>query len=142
MRYAAALLAATAAVAHAHAFAQQRAMVAAPARFYVTLSGGESRTGDALVSSTESAITNATGIHSDFDSKDTAWKAGAGYRLLPWLSLELDYADLGRATVQTSLTASGVPAALTIDRKVDGWGASAIFSWPLAPAFAVYGRAG
>jgi hypothetical protein len=142
MRHAASLLAAIAAMAQLHAFAQQGAMVPPGARFYVTVSGGEARTSDALVSNTESAITNATAVHSDFDSRDTAWKAGAGYRLLPWLSLELDYADLGRATVQTSLTASGVPAGLTIDRRVDGWGASALFSWPIAPAFALYGRAG
>jgi hypothetical protein len=136
------IAAAAAACASLHAAAQSAPEPWWQHRFYLEASGGQSKTSDDLVSQTESAITNGSGIRSDFDSKDTAWKAGVGYRLLPWLALEVNYADLGRAKVATTLSASGAPASIDIDRKVDGWGVDAVFSWPFAPAFSLYGRAG
>ena len=135
------LLAVIAACGASAAYAQ----VPAPApyaRWYIQASGGEAKTSNELVRNREDTIVNGSGIHSDFDSKDTAWKVGGGYRVLPWLALELNYADLGSVKLNTSLTAAGLPAGITLDRKVSGWGVDAIFIAPLAPAFSIYGRGG
>jgi opacity protein-like surface antigen len=136
-----ALLLVTALAAAADAYAQ----VPPPppqGRWYVEASGGQSKTSDELVRNRESTIVNGSDIHTDFDSKDSAWKVGGGYRFLPWLALEVNYADLGRVKLDTSLTAAGLPAGIAIDRKVSGWGADAVFSAPVLPHLAVYGRAG
>jgi opacity protein-like surface antigen len=111
--------------------------------WYLEASGGEARTSDQLVRNRESTIVNGFDIHSDFDAKDAAWKFGGGWRALPWLALELNYADLGRVKLETALTGpTGLPAGIAIDRKVSGWGVDAVFSVPVAPRFALYGRAG
>lgn len=116
---------------------------AAPyARWYVEASGGQSKTSNELVRNREDTIVNGSDIHSEFDSKDTAWKFGGGYRFLPWLALEVNYVDLGSVKLDTTLTAAGLPASIAIDRKVTGWGADAVFSAPVMPVLSVYGRAG
>lgn len=133
------------AVIPAFAWAQAYAQVAPPApygRWYVEASGGQSKTSDELVRNREDTIVNGSGIHSDFDSKASAWKAGGGLRFLPWLALELNYVNLGRVKLDTRLTAAGLPAAIAIDRRITGWGADAVFSAPVMPALSVYGRAG
>jgi hypothetical protein len=112
--------------------------------WYVEASVGQARTSDELVTNRESTIVNGSHVHSDFDDTDTAWKAGIGYRILPWLAVEANYADLGRVNLRTSLLGGDppLPAAIALERKVTGFGADAVFSAPLAPAFAIYGRAG
>jgi hypothetical protein len=131
-----------AALSCAQAYAQAPSFAPQP-RWYLEASGGESKTSDQLVRNRESTIVDASGIHSDFDSRATAWKFGAGVRVLPWLALELNYADLGSVTLDTSLTgAAGIPAGIRIDRKVSGWGVDAIVAAPVAPHFSVYGRGG
>ena len=126
----------------AQAYGQAPAFPLQP-RWYLEASGGQSKTSGELVRNRESTIVNGTDIASDFDSKDAAWKLAAGMRVLPWLAIELNYADLGRAKLETTLTAvSGGPAAIAIDRKVSGWGLDAVFAAPVAPRFSVYGRGG
>lgn len=111
-------------------------------RWYLEASGGQSTTSNELVRNRESTIVNGADIHSDFDSKDSAWKFGAGFQFLPWLALEVNYADLGRVRLDTMSSGGGVPGAILIDRKVSGWGADAVFAAPLGPRFGIYGRAG
>jgi len=135
-------LAVAGALACAQAYAQAPAYPLPP-RFYLEASGGQATTSNELVRNRESTIVNGTDIHSDFDSRDTAWKFGGGWRLLPWFALELNYADLGRVKLDTMLTSpTGAPAGISIDRKVTGWGVDAVFMAPIAPRFGVYARAG
>jgi hypothetical protein len=135
------------------AFALASALCALPAAgqgtawrpgWYIEASGGEARTSKDLVTNRESTIVNASAIHSDFDRTDAAWKAGVGMRLLPWLAVEANYADLGRVHVHTSFLggAPALPAEFVLDRKISGFGADAVFSAPIGRGFAIYGRAG
>jgi opacity protein-like surface antigen len=116
----------------------------AQAQWYGTVSVGQSRTSRDLVSNRESTIVNATNLQSDFDAKDNAWKAGAGFRINEILAVEVNYADLGKSSVVTTMLAGDAPAfaAIAIDRKISGFGADLVVSAPFAPRFTVYGRIG
>src|SRR5947209_12862444 len=70
--------------------------------WYIEASGGEARTSSELVNNRESTIVGGSAIHSDFDRTDAAWKAGVGMRILPWLAVEANYADLGSVHVRKS----------------------------------------
>jgi len=114
------------------------------AGWYVGISGGESRTDKELVHNRESTIVNATDIHTDFDATDGAWKALAGYRVNEWLAVEVNYADLGKSSMVTTMLGGDAPAfaAIAIDRHIKGYGADLVLSGVLAPRFSVFGRAG
>jgi OOP family OmpA-OmpF porin len=100
--------------------------------WYVGLGVGQARTSNDLVTNRESTIINADDIRSDFDRTDTAWKAFAGYRLHRYFAVEANYADLGKAKLVTGLAGGDppAPASITIDRKVDGWGADGLALLP------------
>jgi opacity protein-like surface antigen len=114
------------------------------AGWYAGISGGQSKTSRDLVTNRESTITLGSDFHTQFDDKDNAWKAFAGYRLNPILAVELNYADLGKHTLVTSLAGGDPPqpAAIAIERKVSGFGADLLVSAPLGPRVSMFGRAG
>jgi opacity protein-like surface antigen len=114
------------------------------AEWYATASTGRSQTSRDLVANRESTLVDATGVHTEFDAKDSAWKIGAGYRFNPVLAIEVNYADLGRHSTFTTMLA-GAPAAfasIAIERKVTGFGADLVVSAPVAERFSIYGRVG
>jgi opacity protein-like surface antigen len=113
-------------------------------RWYAGLSVGESRTGAELVRNRESTVTLASDFHTDFDSRDSAAKATFGYRFLPWLAIEVDYSDLGRHSLVSSFLAGDplAPAQVHLERRIRGFGADAVFTYPLAPQWKLLGRVG
>jgi OOP family OmpA-OmpF porin len=114
------------------------AALAVPSAFaapwYVGLGVGQASTGNDLVTNRESTIINADNIHSDFDRNDTAWKAFAGYRLHRNIAIEAYYADFGKARLVTNMNGGfnpDTPASITLNRRVDGYGADALGLLPL-----------
>jgi OOP family OmpA-OmpF porin len=115
------------------------------ARWYAGVSVGQSDTDEALVRNRESTVVNANVVGSDFDSRDTAFKLFAGYRVLPWLAVELNYADLGRSTLTTNIVTTGNPASagsVVLRRNISGFGADAVVTAPLGRYASVFGRVG
>ena len=112
--------------------------------WYIGIAAGESQTSDDLVANRESTITNAVSLQTAFDARDVAFKATVGYRFFPWLSVEVDYADLGKHRLATDAL-GGNPvqeARLVLERKISGFGADAVFMAPVAPQWKVFGRVG
>ena len=121
------------------------AAAAAAGPWYVGLGAGQSSTSTDLVENRESTIINASDIRSDFDRTDTAWKAFAGYRFHRNLAIEASYADLGRAKLTTSLLGgdNSIPGSITINRKLDGYGADLLVIAPFEPQrLSLFARAG
>lgn len=125
------------------------AMAAAPAAaqvgWYAGISGGQAKTDGELVANRESTITDATGLRTDFDAKDTAWKGFAGLRLNPIVAIELSYADLGRHRTHTTMQGGEppLPAAITIDRRISGYGVDLVATPPLGwTTVSLFGRVG
>jgi OOP family OmpA-OmpF porin len=115
-------------------------------RWYAGIAGGQAQVGTELVRNRESTLVNVdpATIHSDFDSKDTAWKVFGGFRFNQMLAVEVNYADLGSHRFTTSFV-GGDPAAagsMTIGHKISGFGADAVLSAPIGERFAVFGRVG
>ena len=113
------------------------ALAAGPAgaqvSWYGGISGGQAKTDRELVVNRESTITNATGISTAFDAKDTAWKAFAGLRFNPVIALELAYADLGEHRMVTSMQGGDppFPASVAIDRRISGYGLDLVATPPV-----------
>jgi opacity protein-like surface antigen len=118
--------------------------LAEAAGWYAGVSVGQSRTSRDLVNNRESTIVNATDLRTEFDAKDNAWKIGGGFRFNEVLAVELNYADLGKHSIVTTMLAGDAPAfaAIAIERKISGFGADLVVTAPVAPRFTVYGRVG
>ena len=117
---------------------------AAQTRWYGGLYVGESRTSSDLVRTRESTVTLASDFQTDFDSRDLAYKATVGFRILPWLALEADYTDLGKHSLLTNFMGGDAPAPASIylERRVRGFGLDAVASFPIARQWKGYGRVG
>ena len=82
------------------------------------------------------------------DKKDTGWKAYAGYRFNGFLAAEAGYADLGKASFNTTIVAapSGTtpspPFPIHATAKARGAFLSAIAQWPFTQDFSLFARAG
>ncbi len=115
-------------------------------RWYAGIAGGQSDTSDDLVSNRESTVVNAVPgtIRSDFDSKGNAWKVFGGFRFNDLISVEVNYADLGRHRLTTSFVGGdpALPGSISINRKISGFGADAVLTAPLGERFAVFGKIG
>jgi opacity protein-like surface antigen len=113
-------------------------------RWYTGLSLGASHTGSELVRNRESTVTLASDFHTDFDPGDFAYKATVGYRFFPWLAVEVDYSDLGTHSLLSNFLGGDAPAPAQIylERRIKGFGADAVFTWPIAPQWKVFGRVG
>ena len=118
---------------------------AAQSRWYAGASIGQSDTDSELVANRESTITNASGISTDFDSRDTAWKVFGGMRLNSVLAVEVNAADLGSHRMHTTFQGGFPPApsSVTIHREISGWGVDLVATPPLGwERFSIFGRAG
>ena len=106
---------------------------AAQVSWYAGIAGGQAKTDRELVANRESTITNAIGISTAFDARDTAWKAFAGLRLNPVIALELAYADLGEHRMVTRMQGGepALPASIAIDRRISGYGLDLVATPPL-----------
>lgn len=117
----------------------------AQVRWYGGIAGGEAATHRELVANRESTITLATGIRTDFDRRDAAWKAFGGARINSVLALEATYADLGSHTMVTTLQGGDppMPAAITVRRRIAGYGVDLVAAPPFGwDRVSLFGRAG
>jgi len=110
--------------------------------WYVGGSIGESRTDSALVANRESTVVNAAVLGSTFDAKDGAFKLAAGYTVTPYLSIELNYADLGESHLATRITNQGQAGQVDIDRRLEGFGLDLVGRLPIGERAALLGRLG
>ena len=103
------------------------------------------------VTRTESSAGTPEGTRVSADETDTAFRAGVGYRFTPHVAVEATYTDYGRSRVDsTFVVMHGVSAAkvlledgaLSVERRVKGFGADAVFSIPVGANFSILGRAG
>lgn len=118
---------------------------AAQVGWYAGICGGQAKTDSRLVANRESTITDATDLRTDFDAKDTAWKGFFGLWLNPAVALELVYADLGRHRTHTTMQGGQppLPAAISIDRRISGYGVDLVATPPLGWTNAsLFGRIG
>lgn len=80
------------------------------------------------------------------DSTDTATQFFAGYRVLPWLGVEVAYQDLGNARSFYSLQTIGPiihpTPTLTGDYGLSGMNAALVLSWPIGERFELLARGG
>ena len=75
------------------------------------------------------------------DKKDTGYKLTAGYQVLPWLAIELDYVNLGEFA--NSYEFNGLGRYTRQGRyELDGMNLSAVFSQDIDDKFSVHGRVG
>ena len=113
-------------------------------RWYAGLSAGQSKTSEDLVSNREGTITHISSIQTSFDDKDTAWKGLVGFRINDILSVEANYADLGKQRLESSLLTVDppLPGSVITDRKVKGYGVDLVASTPIAQGIAIFGRIG
>jgi len=121
------------------------APAAAQTGWYAGISGGQAKTGAELVANREDTITDATDLRTDFDAKDTAWKAFFGLRINPVIALEMAYADLGRHRMHTTMQGGQppLPAAISIDRRLSGYGVDLVATPPLGwTSVNLFGRIG
>lgn len=118
---------------------------AAQSRWYAGASVGVSDTHGELVENRESTLVNVESASTDFDERDRAWKAFAGFRLNSVLALEASYADLGEHRMFTSIMGGFpvLPASIAITRKIRGYGLDLVATAPLGlERVRVFGRAG
>jgi OmpA-OmpF porin, OOP family len=115
------------------------------AHWYAGIAGGESKTDRQLVVNRETTITDASDLSTAFDAKDTAWKGFFGLRLNRVIALELNYADLGRHRMVTTMLGGQppLPAAIAIERRISGYGLDLVATAPMGGSrFSVFGRLG
>jgi OOP family OmpA-OmpF porin len=112
--------------------------------WYAGISLGESKTDRELVQNRESTLVNVTNIHTDFNATDSAWKIFGGYRFNDLLSIEVNYADLGRHSTFTTMSAPDGfnTASIGVKRKITGYGADLVITAPVFGYFNVFGRVG
>ena len=112
--------------------------------WYVGASLGMSRTSDDLVANRESTITQLLEAQTDFDERDRAIKVTGGYRFLSWLAVEVDYTDLGKHSLVSTLFGGNppAPAQLFLERRIRGFGVDAVFTAPVYPQWKIMGRVG
>lgn len=115
--------------------------------WYLGLAAGSSGAGHDLVSDREATIGsgNEPGLQSATDLRDGAARLFAGYRLTPLLSVEANYARLGRQRIDTSFDVpfgqTGRGAVLT-ERRLDGWGVDLVAGAPVLANLRIFCKAG
>ena len=112
--------------------------------WYAGVSAGDSRTDRELVKNRESTLVGATGIQTDFNATDSAWKAFGGYRFNDRVAVEINYADLGRHSTFTTMVAPDGfnTASILVRRKISGYGADLLLSAPIGWNVGIFGRVG
>lgn len=82
------------------------------------------------------------------DKTDTAWKAYAGYRFNRFLAVEMGYADLGKASFNTTIVAAppgttpSPPFPIRATATARGGFLSVIAHWPVTQNFSLFTKAG
>ncbi len=113
--------------------------------WYGGLAVGQSKTDGELVANRNSTVVGGTVTASAFDDKDSGFRVFGGYRFLPWLALELNYADIGQSRLRTDVQTIDAPfnaGAVVLDRKISGFGADLVLSAPLGNRASIHGRVG
>jgi opacity protein-like surface antigen len=78
---------------------------------------------------------------SSYDSKDTAYKIGAGVQLNPYVGLEFQYINLGEAVFKFSFSDGELTAGGKANAETDGYGANLVGTLPL-DRFKLFGKVG
>ena len=112
--------------------------------WYAGISLGESRTDRELVKNRESTLVGASGIQTDFNATNSAWKLFGGYRFNDMVAVEANYADLGRHSTFTTMVAPDGfnTASILVKRKIIGYGADLLLCAPVGGYFSIFGRVG
>jgi OmpA-OmpF porin, OOP family len=76
------------------------------------------------------------------DENDSGFKLFAGYQVNSNFALEGGYADLGKFTLDTAVTAFGSPATAHSEIKATGWNIDAVGIVPVGNIWSIIGRVG
>jgi len=96
----------------------------------------------------DSQVRNSCAGHCDVESaaldgnNATAYHFGGGYRVNPYLAVELAYVDLGHSGSHYRVVSGGITADITSRYRLDGYQASLLGRWPVTERFAVLGKLG
>ncbi|MDD5242096.1 MAG: outer membrane beta-barrel protein [Sulfuricella sp.] len=114
---------------------------AADTGFYGYLSAGQSKSARKAESDQALTGSGATAFTSSYDDTDTGYKLQAGYRINKNLAVEGGYADLGKFTYNTNVTA---PLATTgvVTLKVDGWNVGVVGRLPFSETVTGFAKLG
>ena len=125
-------------------------MACAQTPWYLGASAGQSR-----ISASSGDVDNGflvddafTASGTTLDKSDTGWKVYAGYQFNPVLALEGGYADLGKASFNTTIVAAPAgtipapPFPIHATATARGVFLSALARWPVTQAFSVFVKAG
>ncbi len=122
----------------------------AQSSWYLGASAGQSRV-DASSGEIESGFLiddSFTASGTTLDKSDTGWKAYAGWRFNRFFGAEAGYADLGKASFNTTIVSAPVgtvpapPFAIHATAEARGVFLSALAHWPFADRFSVFAKAG
>lgn len=122
----------------------------AQSSWYVGASAGQSSI-DASPGEIESGFLvddSFTASGTTLDKRDTGWKAYAGWRFNRFLAAEAGYADLGKASFNTTIVAAPVgttpapPFPIQATAEARGVFLSALAHWPFTERFSVFVKAG
>jgi opacity protein-like surface antigen len=80
-------------------------------------------------------VNDVSNTVNNWKDDSTAYKIFAGYRLNPYLGLEVDYVNLGKGS-------GPVVPGNSLENKVDGFAPYAVGTLPIGRFFEIYGRAG
>ena len=131
-------------------FVSASAPAAAQSPWYATLSAGQSKTDTGFIPGELPVPITPEGARVSAEETDSAFRVGLGYRFTRHLAVEATYADYGRSRVDSSFVVMrGVAAkvllqdgTLAVDRRVQGYGADLVASFPVSERFSVLARAG
>jgi len=80
-----------------------------------------------------------TGVSSNTDENDTAYKLTAGWQFHKNFALELGYFDLGKGNYTANFTGP-VAGTVKAEWKADGWGIGIVGKLPINEQFSVFAR--
>ena len=117
-------------------------------RWYVGIGAGQATTDSALFEGRSPPVAMVPeSLQISSDKNDAMGRIAVGYRFSDYISVEAMYANYGRSRIDLTfeaqrngtLTESGT---MGTTRKVDGFGADAVFSVPVVDRFKLLGRVG
>jgi OOP family OmpA-OmpF porin len=76
------------------------------------------------------------------DSHSTSYRLGGGYRINPYVAVELAFVDLGNVRSHYQTVTTGVTGDINGKYRLDGFQALLVGRWPVTESIAVLGKVG